>query len=455
LMMVMRESISQRAFGPVVRLMIDSKMPSEIRNLLVEQLHASERDLYVIDGPLALEDLYELTTIDRADLKDPPFLPVPVAELTPIANGPPPDLFALIRDRDLLVHHPYQSFGTVVDFVRAASTDPDVVAIKQTLYRIGKDSPLIPALIEARDDDTQVAVLVELKARFDEENNISWAEELERHGVHVAYGVEGLKTHAKATLVVRREPDGLRRYLHLSTGNYNAGTARVYEDVGLLTAREDLGSDISELFNILTGFALPRPFERIWVAPNYLRDHLLAGIAREVDFHRREGGGHLIFKVNALVDRLTIRALYAASREGVKIDLIVRGACSLRPRVPGWSETIRVISIVGRFLEHSRIYYFRAGGADRVYLGSADLMERNLDRRVEVVFPVDDPTLAGYLRQTVLVGYLRDTVNAHQLLPDGSYEAVNPVDGEEPFDMQASLVELYRGPRDKPRGARA
>lgn len=449
LMMVMRESISQRAFGPVVRLMVDTEMPTDVRDWLVEHLHAGERDLFVLDGPLALDDLFELSALDRPDLKDPPLVPAPVPVLTPEPSAPAPDIFAILRERDLLLHHPYQSFGTVVDFVQTASKDPDVVAIKQTLYRIGRDSPLVPALIEARDDDTQVAVLVELKARFDEENNIEWAEQLEQHGVHVAYGLQGLKTHCKATLVVRREPDGLRRYVHLATGNYNASTARLYEDLGLLSARDDLGRDVAELFNALTGYALPPTYDRIWVAPTQLRQQLLAAIAREVDSHRRDGGGHLFFKVNALVDRTIIRALYAAAQAGVQVDLVVRGACCLRPGVPGWSESIRVISVVGRFLEHSRIYAFRNGGAGEVYLGSADVMERNLDRRVEVVFPVDDPDLASYLRTVMLPAYLRDSVNAWRLRPDGSYAAAKAKGEEEPFDVQAWLIDHYRGVREQ------
>ena len=447
LMMTMRESISQRAFGPVVRLMVDRSMPEDVRSWLVEHLHAAERDLYVVDGPLAIDDLFELGGLDRPDLKDPPFTPAPVPGVTAVPGATEGDIFALLRERDLLVHHPYQTFGAVADFVRAASSDPDVVAIKQTLYRIGKDSPLVPALVDARDDDTQVAVLVELKARFDEENNMTWAEELERHGVHVAYGLMGLKTHCKATLVVRREPGRLRRYVHLATGNYNAGTARVYEDLGLLSARDDLGSDVSELFNALTGYAEQDRYRKLWVAPEHLRLRFVDAIMREVEAHRRSGNGYLAFKVNALVDRTIIRALYAASQAGVTIDLIVRGACCLRPGVPGWSETIRVISVVGRFLEHSRVYAFRNGGEDEIYLGSADLMERNLDRRVEVVFPIEDPALAARIRDDILPAYLRDTVNARQLMPDGTYARIEPAPGEEPFDVQAWLQREYRPPR--------
>jgi polyphosphate kinase len=322
------------------------------------------------------------------------------------------------------------------------------VAIKQTLYRIGRDSPLIPSLIEARDDDTQVAVLVELKARFDEENNISWAEELEHHGVHVAYGLAGLKTHCKATLVVRREASGLRRYVHLATGNYNASTARHYEDIGYLTAREDIGADVSDLFNVLTGFAHQEAYRGIWVAPDGLRQQILATIDREVEAHRRHGNGRLVFKINSLVDRLLVRALYRASRAGVKIDLIVRGACCLRPGVPGWSDNIRVISVVGRFLEHSRIYYFGNGGEDEVRLGSADLMERNLDRRVEVVFPVEDQGWAAEIRDEIIPAYFRDTTNAWQLDSDGTYRRIEPAPGETPFDIHSWLSDRYKLPPD-------
>ncbi|MEA2527288.1 MAG: polyphosphate kinase [Thermomicrobiales bacterium] len=450
LLVAMRELLSERTFGSVVKLTVDRGMPEEVRGWLVEQLHASERDLYLVDGPLAPEDLMELTRIDRPDLKDPAFVP---AGIGPSLGVPPllaeattwgiADVFGLLRERDVLVHHPYQSFGVVTDFLRAAATDPNVVAIKQTLYRLGRDSPLIPALIEARDDDTQVAVLVELKARFDEENNITWAQQLEQHGVHVAYGVAGLKTHCKATLVVRREPEGLRRYVHLATGNYNASTARTYEDIGLLTAREDLASDVSELFNVLTGYSQQDQYRKLWVAPAHLRERFLEAIAREIEAHRRTGDGYLVFKMNALVDRELIRALYAASQAGVRIDLIIRGVCCLRPGVPGWSETIRVRSIVGRFLEHSRIYYFRHGGEDLLYLGSADLMERNLDRRVEAVFPIEDPTLKAHVRDLILPAYLRDTVNARELRPDGSYVPARPADGQEPFDVQRWMMGLY------------
>ncbi|MGH2535101.1 MAG: polyphosphate kinase 1 [Thermomicrobiales bacterium] len=454
LLFTMREFLSQRTFGSVVQVITDTTMPADVHQWLIEQLHATERDSYVVDGPLACENLMGLMRLDRPDLKDPPFVPAVVPALQPSPRVDPDDeeavdIFARLRRRDVLVHHPYQSFNAVTDFLRAAATDSDVMAIKQTLYRIGKDSPLIPALIEARDDDTQVAVLVELKARFDEENNITWAQALEEHGVHVAYGVAGLKTHCKAILVVRREPDGLRRYAHLGTGNYNASTARFYEDLGLLTAREDVCRDVSEVFNVLTGFSQQDDYKKLWVAPGQLRERFVAAIAREVEAHRRTGKGRLIFKMNSLVDRDVIRALYGASRAGVKIDLIVRGICCLRPGVPGWSETIRVISVVGRFLEHSRVYYFHNGGEDEVYLGSADLMERNLDRRVEVVFPVEDPTLKAHIRDVLLPAYFKDNVNTRQLMPDGSYVRLKPKRKRAAFDVHQRFMARYAGPRSR------
>ena len=457
LLEVMRETLSQRPFGTTVRIDIDRTMPQAVLDWLMDQIHADPLDLFVVDGPLQLEDLFELQGFDRPDLDDPTFAPASVfvsqrGEQIENRDSDEADIFRIVRENDVLLHHPYQSFNAVVDFIRAASRDRHVVAIKQTLYRIGKDSPLIPALIEARDDDTQVAVLVELKARFDEENNISWAQTLERAGVHVAYGLSGLKTHSKVTLVVRREPDGLRRYVHLSTGNYNANTARTYEDIGLLSSREDLAADATELFNHLTGFGTQDTYQSMWIAPRDMRPRLLNAIFEEISRHQAHGGGHMIFKMNSLVDRDVIRALYAASQAGVKIDLIVRGICCLRPGIPGVSETIRVISVVGRFLEHSRIYYFHNGGSPSIYLGSADAMERNFDRRVEILFPVDSEELQRHLRTEVLDRYLQDTVNARVLQPDDTWVPVRPDDDAEPFDVQGWFMRLYRerqvvGPR--------
>jgi polyphosphate kinase len=457
LLSTMSASLTQRQFGPVVRLMVNGTVPTEVRDWLVEHLGTSERDLYVVTAPIGLEDLMELTRLDRPDLKDPPYTSKPLfppsgpvrgeVNLGPDAalDSGEVDVFARIREGDILVHHPYQSFSAVTDFIRAASVDQDVVAIKQTLYRLGKDSPLPAALMQARDDDTQVAVLVEVKARFDEENNITWAKQLEQYGVHVAYGLAGLKTHCKATLVVRRERDRLRRYVHLATGNYNATTARIYEDFGLFTARDDIGNDVSELFNVLTGFAHQDRYRKIWVAPNGLRQDVIEAIKAEVMAHRRSGAGHLIFKMNSLQDPEIVRALYAAAREGVKIDLIVRGICCLRPGVPGWSESVRVVSIVGRFLEHSRIFWFSGAGEHpaRLYLGSADMMQRNLDRRVEVVFPIEDPALQARVRDEILDAYLRDTINARQLHADGTWRPVPTPEGAKPFDVQSWLMRRY------------
>jgi polyphosphate kinase len=453
LLEIMRETISQRPFGSTVRIDIDATMPDAVKSWLLEQVHADDRDLYVVDGLLGLEDIMELVRINRPDLKDDPFVPSTNFPWRPSPGAEnAPDIFTVIRENDVLLHLPYQSFAGVVDFVQAASKDPDVVAIKQTLYRVGKNSPLIPALIEARDDDTQVAVLVELKARFDEENNIEWAQTLEAHGVHVAYGLAGLKTHCKLTMVVRREEDGLRRYCHIGTGNYNANTARLYEDIGLLTSREDIADDITDVFNVLTGFAVQHEYQSLWVAPHAMRTRLIEAIRAETASHLEHGNGYIVLKMNSLVDRETIRALYAASQQGVRIDLIVRGICCLRPGVEGWSETISVRSLVGRFLEHSRVYYFHNNGDPRVYLGSADAMERNFDRRVEVITPVESPELIRHLHENVLRPLLMDTHNARCLGPDQQWTRVELEEGEQPFDVHAWFLEQYKsvmpvGPR--------
>ena len=449
LLIEMERQLSQRTFGAVVQLVCDASMPVKIRSWLADQLHATERDVYVVDGPLAMKGLFDLVKIERPDLHDTALIPTQLgageveenAERTYWGTG---DIFARVRQSDVMVHHPYQSFGAVTEFLRHAAQDPNVVAIKQTLYRLGKASPIIPELVVARDDDTQIAVLMEVKARFDEENNIALAHELETAGVHVAYGLPGLKTHSKMMLIVRRESDGLRRYVHLSTGNYNASTARTYEDIGMFTAREDIGEDVSELFNVLTGYAEQETYRRLWVAPRDLRRRVVEAISRETEAHRAGGDGRIVMKMNSLVDREVIRALYNASRAGVDIDLIIRGICCLRPGVPGWSETIRVRSLVGRFLEHSRIFYFRHGDGDQLFMGSADMMERNLDRRVEVIFPVEDPRMQADIRDVLLPAYLSDTVNTRELGSDGVWTAVQPKEGEEPFDLHSWLIEYYR-----------
>ena len=425
--------LRQRQFGDVCRLEIGTDMSERLRDLLVDNLLLDPADVYTVAGPLGLSDVMGLYKLDRPDLKDPPFAPGVPAELSDANEG----MLDTIGRQDVLLHHPYDSFRPVIDFIDTATQDKDVLAIKQTLYRVGSNSPIVKALAEARDDDTQVAVLVELKARFDEENNIEWARALEDAGVHVVYGLVGLKTHCKLALLVHKERDGhLRRYVHLGTGNYNPATARIYTDFSLLSARPDLGADASELFNLLTGYSRQRRYRKLLVAPVNMRERLMDMIAREAEHARRGRPARLILKTNTLSDELIIHALYAAAQAGVKIDLIVRGVCCLRPGVVGVSENVRVISIVGRFLEHSRVYYFRNGGKEEIYIGSADLMRRNLDRRVEVLFPLEDTALKRHMRDDVLEMYLRDTANAHQLLPDGGYVRVPAAPGQEPFDVQ-------------------
>jgi polyphosphate kinase len=435
LLRTMEASIRQRRFGAVVRLSIEAQASPHMRELLMRELEVVDDDVYVMDGLLGLRALMGLYDLDRPDLKDPHFTPAVPSALTQA-----PDLFAAIRRQDVLMHHPFDSFASVVDLVRAAARDPQVLAIKQTLYRVGSNSPIVQALINARERGKQVTVLVELKARFDEENNIEWARAMERAGVHVAYGLLGLKTHAKLLLLVRKEEDGLRRYVHLGTGNYNISTARMYTDLGLLTCNEAIGADASELFNVLTGYSDQTEYRTLVVAPSGLRRTLMEKIEREVAHHQQHGDGWLIFKCNALIDERMTISLYRAAQAGVWIDLIIRGICSLRPRIAGLSETVRVRNIVGRFLEHSRIYYFHNGGAEEIYVSSADLMERNLDRRVETLFPIGDPWLRRYLRDTVLELYLHDNVQARELQPDGSYIRCTP-DGSSPINAQQTLLE--------------
>lgn len=426
------EGLRERRFGSVVDLAVNPSMPVRIRSLLLDNLEITSHELTVVDGPLGIGDVMELHDLDRPDLQDSPLVP----RIRPqLRDGQ--HLFAAVRRHDWLIHLPYDSFNPVVEFIRAAAHDPQVLAIKQTLYRVGQNSPVVDKLLEAVENGKQVAVLVELKARFDEENNIEWARALERAGVHVVYGVIGLKTHAKVALVVRKEEDGLRRYVHLGTGNYNATTARVYEDLCLFTCHPDVGADASELFNALTGYSRQSSYRKMLVAPVSMRQGIIERIEREIYVQEQRGEGYLIFKVNALVDPEIIRMLYRASQAGVRIDLIVRGICCLRPGVAGVSENIRVRSLVGRFLEHSRIFYFGNGGDAEIYLGSADLMQRNLDGRVETLFPIDDPFLRTVIHEQLLKSVLADTVNACELLPDGRYVRVQPEPGEQAFDSQA------------------
>ncbi|HUT52405.1 MAG TPA: polyphosphate kinase 1 [bacterium] len=438
LLSTIEEEIEMRHFGTAVRLEIDDTMPDRIRNILINNLKIAPALVYSTDSILGVADLMALCRIDRPDLKYPAFIPA-----APTAISQAPDIFSAIKAQDVLVYHPYDSFNPVVDFIRQAAKDPDVLAIKQTLYRVGPNSPVVSALMEAWQEGKQVAVVVELKARFDEENNIAWARALEKEGVHVIYGLLGLKTHAKVCLVVRREGENVVRYVHLGTGNYNPITARIYTDIGLFTADPAIGADASELFNALTGYSSKEKYRKLLVAPGALADEIIGRIEREIELHQRQGGGRIAFKVNSLVDRKTIKALYRASQAGVKVDLQVRGICCLRPGVPGVSDNITVTSIVGRFLEHSRILYFHNGGQEEVFIGSADLMPRNLYRRVEVMFPVSNPRLKKQVIADILNVHLQDNVQARVLTPDGAYERKQPAPGGPGMDSQQWLLERW------------
>lgn len=422
--------LRRRRFGRAVRLEVDADVSDEILDLLTRELDLAEADVYRFDGPLDLGGLWAVHGLDRPDLKDDVWVPITQARLsTPDSDGPV-DLFSVIRDGDVLLHHPYESFSSSVEeFIRQASRDPKVLAIKLTLYRTSSDTSIIKSLVRAVERGKQVAALVELKARFDEMKNIGWARELEKAGVHVVYGLTGLKIHTKTCLVVREEADGIRRYSHIGTGNYNPKTARLYEDLGLLTADPAVGSDLTQLFNLLTGFAREPQFNKLLVSPSTVRP----GITGLIDNEARYGsGGRIILKMNSLVDPALIDALYAASQAGAQIDLIVRGICCLRPGVPGLSENIRVRSIVGRYLEHSRIYWFAHGTVDGPisYIGSADLMPRNLDRRVEALVPIDDPDLIARLDEVLAVNLADDTL-AWSLQPDTTWARVHGTEGIE------------------------
>ena len=439
LLTAIQESVRMRHFGSAVRLEVDDTMPGRVRETLIANLGLAPYQVYTVDDPIGMADVMELVRIGRPDLRDRPFQ---MAVPPPLATEE--SAFSVIRRRNILLYHPYDSFVPVVDFVRAAARDPDVLAIKQTLYRVGPNSPIVAALMKARENGKQVSVLVELKARFDEESNIVWARALERAGVHVVYGLLGLKTHAKICLVVRRERDGIVRYLHMSSGNYNGVTAQVYADIGYFTSDPELGADASDLFNALTGYSSKEEYRKLLVAPGKMRQQILDRIDREIERHKRHEDGYLAFKMNSLVDKACIRALYRASQAGVRVDLQVRGICCLRPGVPSVSENITVTSVVGRFLEHARIFYFHNGGDEEILLGSADLMPRNLDRRVECLFPVDDPQLREALYRHILSVHLKDNLRARRLLPDGSYERIEPQEGEPELDSQAWMIE-HRG----------
>lgn len=428
-----QEELRRRRFGAPVRLEVSPEMPADMIEYLSESLQVEPDDVYVFDGPLHIQDLMELFDVDRPDLKDAPFSPTMPSWYTEYDN-----IFDAIRERDRLLHHPYDSYDCVTGFINQAVEDPDVVAIKICLYRTGPDSPIPPALIRAAEQGKQVTALIELKARFDEEHNIEWARKLDEAGVHVVYGILGLKTHGKLTLVVRREGETLRRYVHVASGNYNPTTSCTYTDLGMFTVDETIGRDATELFNYLTGFSQQDDYRALMVAPIDLREKLNVLFDREIQ-HQREGRpAHIIAKFNRLADLQVVEKLYEASRAGVKIDLIVRGICMLRPGIPGLSENVTVRSVVGRFLEHSRVFWFQNGGDEELYIGSADWMARNLKHRIEVVAPVTDPQAKRYLRDVLLDAYMKDNTKARELQPDGRYVPFSR--NAEPFDVQQYFI---------------
>jgi polyphosphate kinase len=444
LLLAIEQELRKRRFGgSAVRMEIQVTMPDTVREMLMRELRLKDSDVYEVEGLLCLGDLMSFMELPLPELKDPPWTPiVPSRFRSSSPDDEEEDLFSLICRGDILVHHPYQSFsGTVLCFITQAAQDPGVLAIKMTLYRTSGDSPIVNALISAAENGKQVSVLVELKARFDEENNILWARKLEQAGVHVVYGLVGLKTHTKVVLVVRRQDNKIKRYVHIGTGNYNPKTARIYTDMGLLSCRDDLGADLTDLFNYLTGYSRQRSYRKLLVAPVNLRDRFQSLITREIENCRQGYPSRIVAKMNALVDPKLITNLYEASCAGVQIDLIVRGICCLRPGVPGISENIRVISVVGRFLEHSRIYYFHNQGKEEVYIGSADWMPRNLDRRVEAIVPIEDPELIKDL-QEILAVMLADNRQAWELQPDGRYIQRHPSDGAQEQCAQKILMEM-------------
>jgi polyphosphate kinase len=451
LLLAIQQELRKRRFGgSAVRIEIHASMPQSVRDRLMHELELSEQDVYEVDSLMNLKDLISFLKLPLPELKDPPWSPVIpprlklisdlAAEGTQLEEGS--DFFSVIRRKDLLVHHPYDSFAASVElFITQAANDPNVLAIKMTLYRTSGDSPLVNALINAAENGKQVAVLVELKARFDEENNINWARKLEQTGVHVVYGLVGLKTHTKVVLVVRQEGERIRRYVHIGTGNYNSKTAKLYTDLGLLSCREDLGADLTDLFNYLTGYSQQRSYRKLLIAPVNLRERMVSLIRREIEHQQNGRTGRIIAKMNSLVDPQIITTLYEASQIGVQIDLIVRGICCLRPGLKGVSENIRVISIIGRYLEHSRIFYFQNDGAEELYIGSADWMPRNLDRRVEAVTPVEDSDLAKDL-QEILSIMLSDNRQAWELQTDGSYVQRRPKSGEPERSSHKMLTDM-------------
>jgi len=439
LLEALEAELRKRRFSPAVRLEVESGMSEHALDLLMREIEIEHPDVHALPGPLDLAGLWGLYSLDRPDLKDEPFHPVtPPGLATP--DGSTPDIFGVLRKRDVLVHHPYESFAdSVQQFIEQAATDPRVLAIKQTLYRTSGDSPIIDALVEAAEQGKQVVVLVEIKARFEERNNIQWARALERAGCHVVYGLVGLKTHCKLSLAVRQEGDQLRRYCHIGTGNYNPKTARIYEDIGLLTSDPNLGADVSNLFNFLTGYSRLTTYSSLVTSPHMTRNRIVGLIEREISASSPERPGHIMMKMNSLIDEKVVDALYRASRANVKVDLCVRGICALRPRVEGLSENITVRSILGRYLEHSRIFYFQNEGNDEFYIGSADMMHRNLDRRVEVLVNVVADAPRRRLKD-VLDLCMRDNVASWDLGPDGVWTKLSPSSPEEALSVQKELM---------------
>ena len=439
LLLAIEAQVRARRRGHAVRLEIEAGAPPGVEQFLTSVLDLDAEDVFPVRGLLDATGLFQVYGLAGfPDLRDPPFVPAAVPAFTLAANP-----WAAIRGRDILVHHPYESFAHVVDFIQAAADDDRVLAIKQTLYRTSSDSPVVRALQRAADRGKQVTAVIELKARLDEERNILWAKELEKAGVHVVFGFVGLKTHCKVALVVRREEDNaIRRYVHLATGNYNPQTARVYTDIGFFTCNPDFADDVSALFNYLTGYAELPQWRKLIVAPSRLQTVLVEKIDREAANARDGKPGRILAKLNGLLEPALVKALYAASRAGVKVDLVCRGICSLRPGIPGVSDNIRVTSVVDRFLEHSRIFYFENGGTPEVFTGSADWMDRNLSRRVEVIFPVEQPDLKARLIDEILKTTLADNVKARELLPDGTYRRVAPAEGEPVLRSQRRFLEL-------------
>lgn len=424
-----------RRFSFPVRLEVSADMPEEMVEYLTNAIHLKEQDVYRLDGILNIPDLMKLYDADRPDLKD-----AAITLSLPTVFNKKENIFDALKKHDVLIHHPYTAYSAVTDFIDAAAEDEAVRAIKICLYRTGKNSPIVKSLIKANRNGKQVAALVELKARFDEENNIEWARRLEAEGVHVIYGIRSLKTHSKVTLVVRSEAGEMRRYVHIATGNYNPTTSKIYTDLGLLTADKEIGADASDLFNFLTGYSYQTDYKKLLVAPINLRERMLELIERETENIRDGKDARIIVKINSLTDDKIIHALYRASQAGVKIDLIIRGICVLRPGIKDLSENIRVISVVGRFLEHSRIFYFANGGKEEIYIGSADWMHRNLDRRVEAVVQIKNKKLAKYLKDEILDSYLKDNVNSRILKENGEYKLLKGEEGEEKFDSQMFFV---------------